>query len=99
MDRTSLPPPRRVRFYRYKHLQTWDCLLCRLHTRPLWTNRPPSCGRFLPLPRNSLRRLWLSPFAYQDDETIAWATQPRTRLDENKSVSAVATALRAVSLS
>jgi hypothetical protein len=21
--------------------------------------------------------MWLSPFAYQDDETIAWAAQPR----------------------
>src|SRR5438067_2298525 len=44
-----------------------DCPLFHRHSRPLWRKRPSNCGKFLPHPKNSPPRMWLSRFAYKKD--------------------------------
>src|ERR1700757_2652346 len=89
MDRTQLAQPQRARFCPYKHLHTLDSLSCRPRSRQLWTTRLSNCEKFLLLPRNNLRRMWLSPFAYQDDEAVTPAAQPRALRDHQGKFSQV----------
>ena len=63
----------------------WDFLVFHPHTPRSWTKHLSHYGKFPPRPRNIPRRMSLSPFACEDDETITSHAQPNacrhSRLD------------------